>query len=359
MILCDFGATVTKIDRSFENPIDCLAAGKRVLALNIKHERGQDIVRRLSRVSDVLIDPYRPGVLEKLNLGPDRLLAENPRLIYARLTGFGQNGPLAQRAGHDINYAALSGVLSMLGKSGEPPAAPVNLLADFAGGGLLCAFGICAALLERHRSGKGQVVDNSMSEGCAYIGSWLMRSQTLPIWGNPRGANVLDGGAFYYGTYETQDGKFMSVGALEPQFFKEFIRIIGLSGECEQFDDDDSCRRRIAELFRTKTQDEWSELFENFDACVVPVLDWRTAHNHPHNSARNNFIQTDADEGTVVPAPAPKLSRTPAVSGATRGPLRDFMAQTEEILAEIDVKRGEIVQLGDEGVILFPDRSKL
>lgn len=358
MILSDFGATVTKIDRSFENPIDCLATGKRVLGLDIKKEEGQDIVKRLCQISDVLIDTYRPGVMEKLNLGPDKLLSENPRLIYARLTGFGQSGPLSARAGHDINYVALSGVLSMLGKNDKPPVPPVNLLADFAGGGLLCAFGICAALIERNRSGKGQVIDSSMSEGAAYIGSWLMRSQNLPIWGHLRGENILDGGAFYYGTYETSDRKYMSVGALEPQFFEEFIRIIGLSGKCEQYDDNENCRKQLAEVFKTKTQTEWSKLFENFDACVFPVLDWKSAKNHPHNVERNNFIESYNDE-IIIPKPAPKLSRTPAVSSTTHNIVNDFVAHTEIILSEIGMTKENILKLGDEGIILFPKKSKL
>lgn len=361
MILTDFGATVTKIDRTFENPIDVLTDGKRKLAINIKHSRGQEIVRKLSRISDVLIEPYRPGVMEKLNLGPDILMHENPRLIYARLTGFGQTGPLAQRAGHDINYVALSGVLSFCGKANEPPVPPVNLLADFAGGGLLCAFGICAALIERHRSGKGQIIDNSMSEGAAYVGSWLMRSQSLPIWQGPHGKNMLDGGAFFYGTYETSDGKYMSVGALESQFFEEFVRILGVQDVCQQFDNDtDRWRREIGAIFKTKTQQEWTKLFEDIDACVFPVLDWSEADRHPHNMARENFVPRSQCADVVVPQPAPKLSRTPAVSGATAKRTNDdYFQQSVEILKEIGIDASEVKQLCAEGAINLPHFAKL
>lgn len=360
MVLTDFGATVTKIDRAWDNPVDVLTDGKRKLAINIKHTRGQEIVRKLSGISDVLIEPYRPGVMEKLNLGPDSLMRDNPRLIYARLTGFGQTGPLAQRAGHDINYVALSGVLSFCGQAKQPPQAPVNLIADFAGGGLLCAFGICAALVERHRSGKGQIVDSAMSEGAAYVGSWLMRSQSLPVWQGPRGTNMLDGGAFFYGTYETSDGQYMSVGALESQFFAEFTRILGLQDVCEQFDNDtDRWRREIEVIFKSKTQREWTELFQDLDACVFPVLDWREADRHPHNIARNNFVPRDQCDGVVVPQPAPRLSRTPAVSGATAKRATDSFQQTVDILKEIGFDATEVQQLCAEGAINLPNAAKL
>lgn len=364
MILNDFGATVTKIDRTFENPIDVLTDGKRKLAINIKNVRGQEVVQKLSRISDVLIDPYRPGVMEKLNLGPDVLMRENPRLIYARLTGFGQTGPLAQRAGHDINFVALSGILSYFGKANEPPVAPVNIIADFAGGGLLCAFGICAALVERHRSGKGQIIDHSMTEGAAYVGSWLMRSQSLPIWqGGQRGTNMLDGGMFFYGTYETSDGKYMSVGALETQFFDEFVRILDLQNVCKQFDDDkDRWRREIERIFKSKTQQEWTDLFQDIDACVFPVLHWSEAERHPHNVARNSFVPKDQCEDVVVPQPAPKLSRTPAVSGAIIKRTKrdvDYFQQTVEILKEIDLDANDVKQLCADGAINLPNVAKL
>lgn len=338
--------------------MDCLGKGKRTIAVNLKHERGRDLIRKLSQNSDVLIEPYRPGVMENLSLGPDALLRENPRLIYARLSGFGQTGPLAKRAGHDINYVALSGILSMLGRHGEPPHAPINLIADFAGGGLLCALGICVALLERHRSGKGQIIDCSMSEGAAYVGSWLTQSQNLPIWGQERGKNLLDGGTFFYNTYETKDGKYMSVGALEPQFFEKFAEVLGL-GDVNQFDEDtDGLTKRVQELFRAKTQEEWIKLFEHTDSCVYPVLDWKEAHLYQHNKERGAFVDQAKTDGMVVATPAPKLSRTPAVSRVLR-PTGDYVTEAQEIFKELNLSNEEVRGLCDEGVVILPADAKL
>ncbi|XP_055300897.1 alpha-methylacyl-CoA racemase [Sitodiplosis mosellana] len=355
MILCDFGATVTRVDRIIDNPLDCLGKGKRTIAINIKSAKGQELVRALSKTSDVLIEPYRPGVMEKLNLGPEILLDENPRLIYARLTGFGQTGPLAKRAGHDINYVAMSGILSMLGRSNEPPTPPINLIADFAGGGLLCAFGILAAIVERHSSGKGQIVDCSMTEGAAYVGSWLTRSRNLPIWGGGRGENILDGGAFYYGTYETSDGKYMSVGALEPQFYSEFMRILEL--DFDQFDPNiDKCRKEVQQIFKTKTQSEWSKLFESVDACVFPVLQWKNAEQHPHNNVRNSFVSKAVTDGIVVPTPAPLLSRTPAVSGV-QCECQNYSKQIEEIFKDAGLTAAEVKKYQKDGALILPNSN--
>lgn len=341
-----------------DNPLDCLGKGKKTIALNIKHEKGQNIIRKLSKNADVLIEPYRPGVMESANLGPDKLLRENPRLIYARLSGFGQTGPLAKRAGHDINYVALSGILSMLGRSGEPPSPPINIIADFAGGGVLCALGICMALLERHRSGKGQIIDCSMTEGAAYIGSWLTRSRELPIWGQPRGNNMLDGGAFYYNTYETSDGKFMSVGAIEPQFFSEFCRILCLE-DVEQFDEQNGkMKQRVQHIFQTKTQAEWTQLFENTDSCVYPVLEWQQAHTYQHNKERNSFVDQKKTDGFVVPAPAPLLSRTPAVSSILRR-TKDNHKQIQDTFAELKLTKADIEELCKDGVLILPTNAKL
>lgn len=204
--------------------LDCLANGKKSLALNLKHSKGVRILKNLCRSSDVLIEPFRKGVMEKLNLGPDILLKENPRLIYARLSGYGHSGAFSDNSGHDINYVALSGLLSSIGRKGENPIHPVNLVADFGGGGLMCALGIILALFERTNSGVGQVVDNAMVNGAAYLGSWIYRSQKLPVWGKDRGENLLDTGAHFYEVYRTKDGKFISVGALEPQFYLELLQ---------------------------------------------------------------------------------------------------------------------------------------
>ncbi|KAH8240979.1 hypothetical protein KR026_009610 [Drosophila bipectinata] len=351
-ILTDFGATVTRIDKILDNPLDVLQQGKRTMSLDLKNPKGQALVRRLASKCDVLIEPFRPGVMEKLNLGPAQLCEENPRLIYARLTGFGQHGRLAPRAGHDINYAAMSGVLSMLGRRTEKPTAPINLLADFAGGSVMCALGICLALLERHNSGRGQVVDSSMVEGAAYVASWLFMSRDLPVWGHERGSNFLDGGAYCYDTYETKDGLFMSVGALEPQFFEVLKGCLNLPEDLSQFapDDQERGRRLLTEAFLTKTQAEWSQIFENLDACVYPVLDYREAHKHDHNQARESFEVVG--EG-LAPRPAPRLSRTPGKLAQERN------NKQLELIDELQLKPEELKELLDAGVLTLPKEAKL
>uniref|UniRef100_A0A1B0DNP1 Uncharacterized protein n=1 Tax=Phlebotomus papatasi TaxID=29031 RepID=A0A1B0DNP1_PHLPP len=354
MILSDFGATVTRIDKIPQNNLDVLKDGKRNIALNLKHEEGRNVVRDLCKRSDVLIEPYRPGIMEKLGLGPDVLMKDNPRLVYARLTGFGQNGPLAQRAGHDINYLAISGILSFLGRKDEKPTAPVNLLADFAGGGLLCAFGILAALLARQNTGRGQVVDAAMVEGAAYVGSFLTRSQSLPIWGRDRGENMLDTGSFFYDTYETKDGKFMSVGCLEPQFFDTMIQTLGLEGQLTQFDDNAKGKKILEETFRQKTQSEWSEIFEKTDSCVFPVLHWTEASAHSHNKFREVFVNVK----DVIPNPSPKLSDTPASCSVLKR-TKDEWENIQEILGEINYDPQKIRKLIENGVILTSQKGKL
>lgn len=298
--------------------------------------------------------------MEKLNLGPEVLLKDNPKLIYARLTGFGQTGPLAERAGHDINYIALSGVLSFLGTAkSKKPIPPVNLLADFAGGSLLCAFAICTALLERHRSGLGQVIDHSMTEGAAYVASWLMRSQKLPVWGNETGNNVLDGGAFYYNTYKTKDGKYMSVGALEHTFYETFIKHLNLDEELPQYVDNELGESVLTDVFLKKTQQEWCDIFEDTDACCYPVVDFNDAPRHRHNAARKAFVDVKDSDGGVVPAPAPKLSRTPAVSGVETIASMDELKTVIDILKDIDITTTDVQQLVKDGVLLFANNSKL
>ncbi|KAH8377424.1 hypothetical protein KR093_005400 [Drosophila rubida] len=346
-ILADFGATVTRIDKFLENPLDVLYHGKSTVAINLKKTEGQGIVRQLASKYDVILEPFRPGVMEKVNLGPAELCMANPRLIYARLTGFGQQGRLAARAGHDINYVAVSGVLSMLGRQHEKPTAPINLLADFAGGSVMCALGICLALLERHRSGRGQVVDASMVEGAAYVASWLFMSRQLDIWGErqERGANLLDGGAYFYDTYETKDGRYMSVGALEPQFFEILKQRLQLPQELSQYGAEHEVlgRRLLTEAFLAKTQAEWSAIFEDVDACVFPVVDWQKAHHHDHNAERQSFEHIGE---SLAPRPAPLLSRTP-------GKLRQHGNQNA-VLDELQLKPERLRQLQEDGVITLP-----
>lgn len=331
-----------------------LKGGKRTIALNLKKPKATEIVRKICSTSDVIIEPFRPGVMEKLGLGPEVLLKDNPRLIYARLTGFGTEGIYADRAGHDINYIATSGVLSMFGRK---PVAPVNFAADFAGGGLLCAFGICTALLERVRSGRGQVVDSAMVDGSAYVASWMFRSRELPIWGNSTGENLLDGGAHFYGTYETKDGKFMAVGSLEPQFYAELLKGLKLTeDECPHMCDFENSKKIFTEIFMSKTQAEWCEIFDGTDACVTPVVDWQEAPKFRHNKERNVFKKvTDA----VVPNPAPRLSRTPAVSQYGVGSDWNLLDMTVEVLKEVGIERDELKALVEEGVVLVDGRSKL
>lgn len=296
--------------------------------------------------------------MEKLGLGPTVLMKENPKLIYARLTGFGQDGGLAPRAGHDINYLAISGILSMLGRKNENPTAPINTLADFAGGGLICALGICLALLERHNSGKGQIIDSAMVEGAAYVGSWLFRSQKLPIWGNDRGNNMLDTGTHFYDTYKTRDGKFMSVGSIEPQFYNLLLQGLEITNENSQFGNYDENKKLFKEIFVKKTQKEWSEIFDKIDACVMPVLDFEDAPNHSHNKERNVFVDRCKTGDVVVPNPAPKLSRTPGVSGVLKKEVAEEICVVE-ILKEIGLGVDEIRRLHKEGVLLLDNPAKL
>ncbi|KAK7484548.1 hypothetical protein BaRGS_00024180 [Batillaria attramentaria] len=351
MILADFGAKVIRVDRPNALDQDVLGHGKRSIAVNLKKTEGATVLRRLCQSADVLVDPYRPGIMERLGLGPDILMKENPRLVYARLSGFGQSGPLAASAGHDINYIAVSGLLSLLGRKGERPYPPINLLADFAGGGLMCALGIVLSLFERQTSGQGQVVDANMVQGSAYVGSWLWSSQKLPmLWGQPRGENLLDGGRAFYDVYETKDGKFMSVGALEPQFYKALLKGLNIDpADMHQFEDPAKMRKTFQEVFKTKTRDEWAEVFSHHDTCVQPVLDQDEAPHHPHNQAIQTFVH-NADTGSYEPAPAPRLSRTPGARSASSSP--KIGQHTVAILKEAGMDSGEISNWLRDGIVV-------
>ncbi|NXN31930.1 AMACR racemase, partial [Nycticryphes semicollaris] len=353
MILADFGARVVRVDRTPRYTVtnDRQGRGKRSLALDLKRPPGAAALRRLCCAADVLIEPFRHGVMEKLGLGPEVLLQENPRLIYARLTGFGQTGKFAKSAGHDINYLALSGVLSKMGRKDENPYAPLNLLADFAGGGVMCALGIVTALYERTKSGKGQIIDASMVEGVAYLSSFLWKSQNLGFWDRPRGENVLDSGAHYYETYKTSDGKFMAVGAIEPQFYEKLLKGLGLDSDKLpsqlSYSDWPKMKKKFASVFAQKTQAEWCSIFDDTDACVTPVLCFDDVASHQHNKQRSSFIKNDEEE--ISPRPAPLLSRTPAVPSLQRDP---FIGEhTEEILLEYGFSKEEIAKLCSDKVI--------
>ena len=356
MILADFGAEVIRVDRSptagsrFDPTRDYLARGKRSVGLNMKHPAAVDILLRLLDSADVLIDPYRPGVMEKLGAGPDVALARNPRLIYARLTGWGQSGSYGPMAGHDINYIALSGALHLLGRKGERPLAPVNLLGDFAGGGMLCALGIALALFERARSGKGQVIDAAMVDGAANLATFLFGFHAAGLWSDERGTNLLDTGAPFYDTYETKDGKWVAVGAIEPQFYSALLRGLGLDADAmpHQMDRDawPDTHRRFTEVFRAKTRDEWSAIFDGTDACVAPVLSLSEAPVHPHNRARQTFAA--GVRGALAPQAAPRLSRTPGRAADT-APIPG--ADSAALFAEIGLSADEIARLTADGTI--------
>ncbi|XP_056401531.1 alpha-methylacyl-CoA racemase isoform X2 [Hyla sarda] len=352
MILADFGAKVIRVDRSNTTySSDSMARGKRSIALNLKSVEGIGVLKKLCQQSDVLIEPFRHGVMEGLGLGPDVILKENPRLIYARLTGFGQSGKYAKSAGHDINYVSMSGLLSRLGRKHENPTFPLNLLADFAGGSYICALGIAMSLFERTRSGKGQVIDSSMVEGAAYLGSFVWKSQSLGLWSRPRGENLLDGGAPFYSTYMTADGKYMAVGAIEPQFYKELLKGLDLDSSDlpnqMSFSDWPEMKKQFTEKFLEKSQEQWCEVFDGMDACVTPVLSFDDVAAHEHNKERGSFFCND--EGEVSPRPAPLLSRTPAAPCPSRDPL--IGEHTLEVLAEYGFSAKEISALQTSGVI--------
>lgn len=345
MILADFGASVIRVDKLRGPDIDRSVRGKRSIAVDLKKPEGVSLVKKLAVKSDIVLEPYRRGVMEKIGLGPEELMAENPKLIYARLTGFGQSGPYADMAGHDINYVALSGLLSILGRKDGPPTPPINLLADFAGGGVMCALGIVLALLERSKSGLGQVIDANMVEGAAYVGSWMYSSRDLWVWGKGRGNNMLDSGAHFYDTYETSDGQYMACGAVEPQFYHQMITLLGLDPEeIGQFDDYGPCKEIIAATFKQRTQEEWCKVFDGKDACVTPVLSMDEAPHHPHNAARNSFVAPSESSGNYTPRPAPLLSRTPGQVTDTSTSLK-FGQNTHEILAEVGFSQSEIEKL--------------
>jgi alpha-methylacyl-CoA racemase len=350
MILADFGADVVRVDRVGGGSMDHLARGKRSVAVNLKTPEGVETVLRLASRADVLLEPYRPGVMERLGLGPEIACARNPRLIYARLTGFGQDGPYANMAGHDINYIAISGALSLLGRKGEKPLAPVNLVGDFAGGGMLCALGITLALIERSQSGKGQVVDAAMVDGAAYLSTFVYKFRNAGFWRDDRGTNMLDGGAPFYDTYRTTDGQYMSVGAIEPQFYAALLNGLGLDAAAMPHQMDQSkwteTAARFTEVFASKTRDEWCAIFDGTDACVAPVLGLGEAAAHPHNSARGLLFADAA--GKHEPAPAPRLSRTP---GDGARPLPQVGAHTRDVLGEYGFTAAEIERLSAAGAI--------
>ncbi len=366
MLLSDLGAEVLRVDRAADvatgrtvaggtaSAFSVIDRGRRSVGVDLKHPRGSEVVLRLCERADVLLEGFRPGVAERLRVGPEACRARNPRLVYARMTGWGQDGPLAHDVGHDVNYLSIAGVLWHLGPKDGPPVPPINLLADFGGGGSLVVMGILAALVERASSGKGQVVDAAMVDGSAQLMSIFFGIDAMGGWG-PRGTNLLDGGAHFYNVYETADGGYVSLAAYEPKFYANLLQLIGPMG----FDDLDAARqmdmstwpeltRRLAELFRTRTRDEWVAFFAPHEVCFAPVLSMSEARAHPHNVERATF--TDV-EGAPHPAPAPRLSRTPsAVQGAPVLP----GAHTRTALPEWGFDADEVEELLAAGAVAAP-----
>ncbi len=358
MLFADMGAEVVRIERKSAvrrplsllnlGPLDVASRGRRAVGLDIKRPEGRAAALRLIDRADALIEGFRPGVMERLGLGPDACLARNAKLVYGRMTGWGQDGPLAHTAGHDITYIALSGALHAIGTP-EQPLPPLNLVGDFGGGAMMLAWGMMAALWEAQRSGQGQVVDAAMTDGAAYLMAMLYGVKAAGLWSQQRGANLLDGGAFFYGTYECSDGKFVAVGPIEPQFYAEFLARAGIDDPDLASHYDPSAwpqqRAKLAEIFRTKTRAEWCALLEGTDACVAPVLDMDEAPDHPHNRARATFTAVD---DVIQPAPAPRLSRTPA---AIQGPPPEPGADTEAVLLDWGFAEMEVAALRAAGAI--------
>ncbi|MCG2621246.1 CoA transferase [Arthrobacter sp. I2-34] len=321
MMLADLGADVVRIDRpgtaepsnGRPRPIDPLTRGRTSIELDLKEPSARDQVLQLVRGADVLVEGFRPGVAERLGLGPDDCLAANHRLVYGRMTGWGQSGPMAGKAGHDINYIALSGALEPIGRTGEPPVPPINMVGDYGGGGMLLAFGILAALYERRSSGTGQVVDAAMVDGSSLLAASIHGMIGSGTWRSERGTNLLDSGAPFYDVYQTADGGFLSVGALEKRFYAEFLAGLGLdpAGLPAQYDRKGwpELRSVFARCIKARSRDEWVEVFADLDACVAPVLAPPDAPHHPHARERAAFVHVD---GIAQPAPAPRFSRTPA-----------------------------------------------
>jgi alpha-methylacyl-CoA racemase len=361
MLLADLGAEVLRIERvgpsalgTWTDPrYDVLARGRRSVALDLKHARAVEIVSRLVARSDALIEGFRPGVAERMGLGPDACAGWNPRLVYGRMTGWGAAGPRAQTAGHDINYISVAGALHAIGPANGPPVVPLNLIGDFGGGALYLALGVVSALLETRASGKGQVVDAAMVDGVASLMAALHGAHAIGFWQDRRGSNLLDGAAPYYGVYETKDGKHMAVGAIEPAFYAELVTRLGLNidGLPGQFDRDQwaPTREIFAGVFLTKTQAEWCAVFDGTDACVTPVLSMAAAAVDVHLRERGTFVDLD---GVVQPAPAPRFSRTSCAKPASAS---QPGAHSVEVLKELGYADAEISALGDGGAVRWPE----
>ena len=357
MLLAELGADVVRVDRPTDSGLGIdmapehhlLNRSRPSIAIDLKHPGGAETVLRLVERADALIEGFRPGVTERLGLGPEDCAARNPRLVYGRVTGWGQEGPLARAAGHDLNYIALTGALDAIGRRGGPPTPPLNLVGDYGGGALYLALGVVAALLEARESGKGQTVDAAMIDGAASLMTSAYALRAAGIADGPRGQNVLDSGAHYYEVYETSDGRYISIAPVEPKFYAELLDRIGLEADdaphSAHRDDWPQSKARLAALFRSRTRDEWRDILEGTDACFAPVLGMDEAHRHPHNAARGTFVERD---GIVQPNAAPRFDRTP---GAIRCSPPAPGSATRAVLADWGFAPAEIDELAAAGVI--------
>ena len=357
MSLADQGADVIRVERpggsmftAAHNPkLDFLNRGTRCISINLKEPEGVETVLSLLEKADALLEGNRPGVMERLGLGPEICLARNPALVYGRMTGWGQEGPMAQEAGHDINYVALSGALHAIGRAGEKPAIPLNLVGDFGGGGLMLAYGMVCALLEAKNSGRGQVVDAAMIDGASTLMASTFAANQVGFWTDERGTNLLDGGSHFYDVYETADGKYISLGSIEPQFYAALLEKLGDDATYfeNQFDMENwpAMKDRMAAIILGKTRDEWDEVLSGADICYAPVLSMSEVRHHPHHQARGTFL----DDGEVwQPAPAPRFSRTP---GEIRGCAAAIGEHSEDILREFGFSDDEIARKLESGAV--------
>ncbi len=354
MMLADLGADVIRLERSAGGSFigagtwNLTNRGRPSVGVDLKKPEAVDLVLGLTEQADVLIEGFRPGVMERLGLGPEAVHARNPKLIYGRMTGYGQDGPLSMVAGHDINYISIAGALGGIARAGERPLFPMNLLGDFGGGGMLLAFGVLAAVFEAQRSGQGQVVDAAMVEGTAVLSTMIHAMRNGGMWNDDPGTNILDSGAHWYEVYETSDGKYLSVGALEPQFYARLLELLELDpDEYPQFEPArwPELKVKFAELFKTRSRDDWSALLEGEETCATPVLGLGEAAAHAHNQARQVFVE---HEGVTQPAPAPRFSRTPAELGL---PPRETGADTDTALAAWGMSASQIAKLREVGAV--------
>ena len=357
MLLSDMGAEVLRVDRvtpsglgmKREPRFDLLNRGRRSVAIDVKTDEGREAVLRLIEQADALIEGFRPGVMERLGLGPEPCLDRNAALVYGRMTGWGQSGPVSHAAGHDINYIALTGALHAVGPRNGPPVVPLNLFGDFGGGALYLAFGIACGIIEARQSGQGQVVDAAMTDGSASLMTMFYGMLASGNWNDHRGSNPVDGGSHFYTVYETKDAKHVSIGSIEAKFYAELLQLTGLDEETlpEQFDADnwETMREKLTVIFKSKTRDEWVAIMEGSDVCFAPVLSLSEAPEHPHNQSRDTFVEVD---GIVQPAPAPRFSRTEAT---IQSPPPSPGQHTDEALADWGFGSDELAILRDRAAI--------